>query len=218
MADRSTPSAPVLLVAASGLAREAAAAARAAGREVVGCLDDSEALVGHRVAPELPVVDCIDDVDRYPDAELVVCAGKGAVREQLVRRLADRGVEAERYTTIVHPAVTLAPDTFVGRGSVILAGVVATAQVVIGEHVVAMPNVVLTHDDRIEPFATLCAGVVLGGSVVVGRAAYVGMAASVREGLSIGAESLVGMGSVVVRDVGAGETWFGVPARPMESR
>lgn len=216
MADRATSGAPILLVAASGLAREAAAAARAAGREVVGCLDDSEALVGHRVAPELPVVDCIDDVDRYPDAELVVCAGKGAVRERLVHRLADHGVEAERYTTIIHPGATLAPDTVVRPGSVILAGVVATAQVLVGEHVVVMPNVVLTHDDRIEPFATLCAGVVLGGAVVVGRAAYVGMAASVREGLSIGAASLIGMGSVVVRDVPPAETWAGVPARPLE--
>lgn len=206
----------MLLVAASGLAREAALAARAAGHEVVGCLDDSPALVGREVAPGLPVVDCIDAVARYPDAQLVLCAGKGAVRERIARRLAGHGVDGGRYATIVHPSATLAGDTAVGPGCIILAGVVATAQVVLGEHVVAMPNVVLTHDNRIGPYATLCAGVVLGGSVVVGRAAYVGMAASVREGIAIGDGSLVGMGSVVVRDVGPGETWLGVPARPVQ--
>jgi sugar O-acyltransferase (sialic acid O-acetyltransferase NeuD family) len=203
----------VLLVAASGLAREAAAAARAAGRKVVGCLDDREVLVGREVAPGLPVLDCIDHVARYPDAELVVCAGRGAVRERISERLFGLGVGEGRYASVVHPSASLADDTLLGPGSIILAGVVATAQVAIGEHVVAMPNAVLTHDNRIEPYATLCAGVVLGGSVVIGRGAYIGMAASVREGLSVGAGSLVGMGSVVVRDIPPAETWVGVPAR-----
>lgn len=110
----------------------------------------------------------------------------------------------------------LAPDTAVGHGSIVLAGVTATTQVVLGERVVVMPNVVLTHDNRVESYATLCVGVVLGGSVVVGRGAYVGMAASVREGVTVGAGSLVGMGAVVLRDVGTGETWVRVPARPVD--
>jgi acetyltransferase-like isoleucine patch superfamily enzyme len=108
---------------------------------------------------------------------------------------------------------TLAPDTVVGSGSLVLAGVVATADVVIGEHVVCMPNVVLTHDDRLEPYSTLCAGVVLGGGVHVGRAAWVGMGASVRERTRLGARAVIVMGTVVLGDVGEGETWVGVPAR-----
>jgi serine acetyltransferase len=76
-----------------------------------------------------------------------------------------------------------------------------------------MPNVVLTHDDVVEDFATLCAGVALGGSVRVRPRAYLGMNASVRESLTIGTDAVVGMGSVVLRDVPDEETWFGTPAR-----
>jgi acetyltransferase-like isoleucine patch superfamily enzyme len=76
-----------------------------------------------------------------------------------------------------------------------------------------MPATVITHDDDISDFATLTSGVRLGGSVVIGRGAYVGAGALVRQELSIGAWSLVGMGSLVTRPVPAAEVWYGIPAR-----
>lgn len=204
---------PLLLIAASGLARETAVAARLAGLDVLGCLDDDEVLWGSEVSPDLRVLGGIDGVAEHLDADLVVCAGKGSVRERIIARMGGLGVTSSRFATVIDPRSMLADDTLVGRGSILLAGVVATAQVAVAEHVVCMPAVVLTHDDRVEPFATLCAGVVLGGNVTVGRAAYLGMAASVREGRTIGAGSTIGMGAAVISDVPEGETWAGVPAR-----
>ncbi|WP_323100925.1 NeuD/PglB/VioB family sugar acetyltransferase [Intrasporangium sp. YIM S08009] len=209
---------PLVLVAAGGLAREAAAAARATGRVVRGCLDDDPATWGRDVGPGLTVLGGLDDARQHTEAAFLVCAGKGAVREQLVRRLGALGIGANRFATVVHPDACLADDTVVGAGAVVLAGVVATSDVVIGDHVVCMPNAVLTHDDRLADFVTICAGVVLGGGVSVGRGAYLGMAASVREGTSVGAGALVGMGAVVLHDVGEGETWVGVPAAPLHGR
>lgn len=204
---------PLLLIAASGLARETAVAARLAGLDVLGCLDDNEGLWGSEVSPGLSVLGGIDGVAEHPEAEVVVCAGKGSVRERIIARMEEHGVTSSRFATVIDPRSMLADDTVVGRGSILLAGVVATAQVAVADHVVCMPAVVLTHDDRVESFATLCAGVVLGGNVTVGRAAYVGMAASVREGRTIGVGSTIGMGAAVVSDVPDGETWAGVPAR-----
>jgi acetyltransferase-like isoleucine patch superfamily enzyme len=113
----------------------------------------------------------------------------------------------------VHPAASLAASTVVGAGSVVLAGVVATAAVRIGAHVAVMPGCVFTHDDVVEDYATFGAGVRLAGGVEVGEGAYVGSGALVRERLRVGAWSLVGMGSVVLADVPDAEVWAGVPAR-----
>ena len=71
----------------------------------------------------------------------------------------------------------------------------------------------LTHDDVVEDFATLCAGVSLGGGVAVGEAAYLGMNASVREGVRIGADATVGMGAVVLRRRAGRRDLGGSPAR-----
>ena len=166
----STPRNAVILAAAGGLARETAAAARASGLVVVGCLDDRTDLRGREVAAGLPVLGGIDDVTDHPDLAVVICAGKGSSRAVIAQRLDRLGLGEERYATIVHPSVSLPDDVVVGQGSILLAGVVLTSTVTLGRHVVCMPNAVLTHDCRVADFATLCAAVVLGGGAQIGQA------------------------------------------------
>jgi serine acetyltransferase len=79
-------------------------------------------------------------------------------------------------------------------------------------HVVAMPNVLITRDDKIGDGVTFAGGASLGGGVTVEECAYIGQGASVREMICIGACAVVGMGSVALQDVPAGEVWAGVPA------
>ena len=207
--------AEVILLAASGLAREALAVLKRAGEDsVVGYLDDDAALHG-RMIDGVPVLGGIDDAFRYPGARFLLCAGQGAVRDRIHGRLHRQGLTDDDFTTVIDPSVHVPDTCTVGVGSILLAGVVLTTSVTIGRHVVVMPNVTLTHDDTIEPFATLCAGVTLGGGVVVGEHAYLGMNSSVRQNLIIGNGSTLGMGAVLTKNLPADETWVGLPARPI---
>jgi acetyltransferase-like isoleucine patch superfamily enzyme len=94
---------------------------------------------------------------------------------------------------------------------------VLTAAVRVGAHVAVMPHVVLTHDDVVEDHVTLASGVRLGGGVRLERGAYVGSGALVRERTTVGAWSLIGMGSAVLGDVPPGEVWVGSPARRLRA-
>jgi sugar O-acyltransferase (sialic acid O-acetyltransferase NeuD family) len=203
----------LVIVGAGGFARETAAAVQALGDtwRLLGYLDDDPLLHG-RYRGGLPVLDGVDAA-RELSAAVVVCVGNPrdyAARSRIVRRL---GLPPDRYATIVHPSAQVGAGSTIGTGSVLLAQVVLTADVVVGAHVAVMPHTVLTHDDIVEDQVTIASGVRCGGGVRLRRGSYLGAGALIREGLTVGEWSLVGMGSVVLRDVPAGEVWAGAPAR-----
>ncbi len=205
----------LILVAASGLAREVLASTRASGAfDVVGFLDDDPALSGTYI-DGLPVLGRISDATAFPTASFVLCAGKGVVREKIAASLASLGIGSVRYISVVDKNAFVSDGSTIGAGCILLANVVLTAGVRLGSHVVAMPNVTFTHDDEVDDFATLAAGVSLGGGVHIGRRAYLGMNSSIRQGCVIGAGAIVGMGAAVVQNMPDDETWAGVPARPL---
>jgi sugar O-acyltransferase (sialic acid O-acetyltransferase NeuD family) len=209
----------LVLVAASGLAREVLAVPGVRERYGAVCLlDDDVALQGTRVSGCAVLRGGLERAASLDEARFLVCAGSGRARRAIALRLLGLGIRPEDYARVVHPSVSLPDSCEVGAGSILLAHVSLTADVHVGRHVVAMPGVTLTHDDVVGDFATLCAGVSLGGSVRVGEAAYVGMNASVREHTAIGAGATLGMGAALLEDLPAGETWVGAPARVVARR
>jgi sugar O-acyltransferase (sialic acid O-acetyltransferase NeuD family) len=208
---------PLVLVGSGGFGRETAEVVRAINAharrwDLLGFLDDDPSRWETTISGT-PVLGGIDELARLPDARAVVCTGHPGdfgSKRRVVERLA---LAAERYATLVHPAAALPASCRLGAGTVVLAGVVMTADVDVGAHVGVMPQAVLTHDDRLEDFTTVGAGARVAGAVHVAQGAYLGAGCLIRENRTIGPGALVGMGAVVTRDVPGGEVWAGVPAR-----
>jgi len=208
----------LLLVTASGLAREVLAMVRSSGQyDIAGFLDDDDEMSGIDV-DGAPVLGSIDDAVNFPHTFLLVCLRSGRARKTIVDRLTGLGIAPTRYATVIDPSVRIPEGCRTGRGSILLQNVTLTTSVTLGSHVVAMPGVTFTHDDVVADFATFAAGTSLGGSVRIGRAAYLGMNSSVRERTSIGSYATVGMGAAVLSNVPEGETWVGVPAHVVDQR
>jgi len=203
----------LLLVGASGLAREVIAAGIAG---VTGILDDDANLHDTDIAGVHVLGGTALAGER--EEQVLLCIGPSGARAEVARRMARVGVADDRYATFVARTARVGATSDIAAGSILLDGVVVTADARIGRHVVVMPNCTITHDDKLDDFVTLAAGVALGGGVRIGERAYLGMNASVRPGVTIARDSTIGMGAVVLRDVPEGETWAGVPARRLGGR
>ncbi|MFH8251586.1 NeuD/PglB/VioB family sugar acetyltransferase [Microbacterium sp. B2969] len=198
----------LLLVGAGGLAREVLAAGITG---VVGILDDDVELHETEIAGIEVVGSVVDAVKR--SESILVCVAPSQDRRNVVRRFRKFGLAENRYATYVARSARIGKTSDIAPGSILLDNVVVTADASIGRHVVVMPNCTITHDDVLEDFVTLAAGVAVGAGVNIREAAYIGMNASVRQGLVVGTEAMIGMGSVVLSDVPHEQTWAGVPAR-----
>lgn len=203
-------SAGLLLVGASGLAREVIAAGITG---IVGVLDDDDTRHGTELSGVPVLGGTVLAAKR--EEQLVLCIGPSLVRQQVARRLSRMGVADERYAVVAARSSRIGSSCEIGPGTILLDSVVITADARLGHHVVVMPHCTITHDDRLDDFVTMAAGVSLGGGVHVRGGAYIGMNAAVRQDVAIGRGATIGMGAVVLRDVPEGETWAGVPARRM---
>lgn len=102
---------------------------------------------------------------------------------------------------------TLSEGVIVGPLSVV------EAKAKIGPHTTIRSLVCVGHHTSVGSFCHLASGVTVSGNVVIGDDVFVGSGAVIRDGISIGAGATIGMGAVVVRDVPAGATVVGNPAR-----
>jgi acetyltransferase-like isoleucine patch superfamily enzyme len=89
---------------------------------------------------------------------------------------------------------------------------------------VLFPQRIAIADDVIVGYNTtvLCHGYVHGhyqlGDVRIGARASIGANCTILPGVAIGEDAVVGAGSVVTRDVPAGEFWAGVPAKRVRAK
>ena len=94
-----------------------------------------------------------------------------------------------------------------------MAGAIVNEEAVIGRECIINTNASVDHecilDDGVElaPAATLC------GCVHVGMNSWICAGATVLPRIKIGAGAIVGAGAVVTKDVSAGSTVMGVPAK-----
>jgi sugar O-acyltransferase (sialic acid O-acetyltransferase NeuD family) len=151
---------------------------------------------------------------------VVIAIANGMVRERLARRCADDGVLP---WTVAAANVVRMDDVTLGEGAALSPFVTLTSNIRIGRHFHANLYSYVEHDCVIGDFVTFAPGAKCNGNVVVEDHAYIGAGAVIRQGrpgkpLVIGRGAVVGMGAVVTRDVPAGTTVVGNPARPFPSK
>jgi sugar O-acyltransferase (sialic acid O-acetyltransferase NeuD family) len=179
--------------------------------EFLGFVDDGEVRLDLLARRNAKLLGRIAEVPR-PGTMYVIGIGNGVARSTIDQRLVAAGVAA---TTLVHPSATIGSDTRVADGVIVAAGARVTTNVDLGRHSQFHVNCTVGHDTRVGDFVSVYPGATVSGNVSLGVGVTVGTGANVLPGVSIGAGAYIGAGAVVTKDVAAGTTVVGSPARPL---
>jgi sugar O-acyltransferase (sialic acid O-acetyltransferase NeuD family) len=201
----------VAIVGASPQGRVVLATLRAAGVPVAGFLDDDPARCGERVDDVTvlgPVAWWLEQVGG--GARAIVAIGNNDTRVAIGARLRAARVD---LASAVHPSATVMPGASLGTGCFVAAGVVIVTGTRLGDDVIVNTAATIDHDCLVATGAQIAAGVHTAGRVAVGPCAFIGVGSVLGPGVSVGARSIVGAGSVVLRDVPPDVLAFGTPAR-----
>ena len=203
----------ISIIGAGGWGREVLAQMQsdiAHGKEwvVKGFLDDRpHALDGFDCG--LPILGSPMTYQPQPGDAFVCAIGDPRSR----RRYAQPLLQKNALFIEIRTDTWLNPRVHLGRGCFLSPRVHVSPDVHIGEFANIHSQTVISHDVHLGDYCQIGAMVFVGGKARIGPFAVVHPHATILPGIEIGEGATVGAGAVVVKNVPAGATVFGNPAR-----
>lgn len=171
--------------------------------EIKGTLIDGYKVIGN--------IDYLNSIDR--EIYAICSLGVARTRKKVIEKISNPNV---KFATLIDPDARVYRDSTVGAGSIICGGSILAINTHVGDHVIVNLNCTLGHDDIVEKYCVVNPGVNVSGKVTVKECSNLGTGAKVLQGLTVGTDSTVGAGGVVIKDIPDHCTAVGAPAKPIK--
>ena len=157
-----------------------------------------------QISPDgIPVLGGLSILSRFPDTA-VMCDNESKPGNIDI---------SERLVSLIDPTAFIHPSAIIGRGCVIYPNCFIGAEAILGENCFLLAGAVVNHNCIVGNNVVMATGAHLAGSVEVNDTAYIGQDATIRQYVTIGKNTLIGMGAVVVKSVPDNAVMIGNPAK-----
>lgn len=214
----------LVILGGSGIGMIAASIANDLGYyEVLGFLNDYLPK-GERIGKykSYPVLGTTEDLPNFlveKDTYAFIAYVGMQQEEAVYKKITALDIPVERFATLIHPSAII-PKGFCQIGNGVLVAPLAqlSPDTSIGDNCILLPNSFVGHDSTLDRFAHVATNGVIGANVHVGKGVHIGSNATIREKITIGDFSLVGAGSVVLKDVPENAIVVGNPAKILRQK
>lgn len=205
----------LIIIGASGFGREVAWLVERINNvqptwNIKGFIDDNESLIGTFING-YPVLCSIKDIEKHKNSYFVCAIGLSKIRKHIVE-----GLLGLRFATLIDPSVEMSDLVEIGEGCIICAHTILTVNIKIGDHVIINLDCTIGHDAVLDNYVTFYPSVNASGITTYGECAELGTGSQIIQGKNIGKGTIVGAGSVVVKDLPEECTAVGAPCKPIK--
>lgn len=196
----------LIILGASGHGKVAADIAIRCGYEEILFLDDNPEA---RECLGWPVVGRVSEAEGY-QGDFFVAIGNPTVRERIQNKLE---VQGKNLALLIHPSAILGIGVTIGKGSILMAGVVVNPCAEIGKGCILNTAASVDHDCKVGDYVHVSVGAHIAGTVTIGAKSWIGVGAAVKNNVTIAQDCMIGAGATVVRSITEPGTYIGTPAR-----
>ncbi len=182
--------------------------------DLKGFIDDNQKIWGE-IQDNYRVIGGCDYLRSIDHEVWVLCAiGASKTRKRVIDGLRDS--QHIRFATVVDPSVQMSKRVEIGEGTIICAGCILTIDIAIGKHNIINLDCTVGHDAVLGDFVTLYPSVNVSGCTIIGNETELGTGMQTIQGMKIGSRTIVGAGSVVIREIPDNCVAVGSPAKAIK--
>ena len=209
----------LIIIGAGGFGREVAWLVERINEKepvwnILGFIDDNKDIQGSFIN-SYKVLGTMDAIASFPEAYYLCAVGGSRVRRKVIEK-AKNTLNNIKFATVIDPSVIYSNSVEIGEGTIICAGNILTVNITIGNHVIINLDCTVGHDSILGDYDTLYPSVNVSGMSHIGQCTEIGTGAQLIQGMAVGSNSIVGAGSVVVREIPDNCTAVGCPAKPIK--
>jgi sugar O-acyltransferase (sialic acid O-acetyltransferase NeuD family) len=147
-------------------------------------------------------------------------AGIIAIGDNWTRKLMQKNITKLipnfKFVNAIHPDAIIGKNVTIGKGTVIMPGVIINSSSKIGDFCILNTKSCLDHDSELKNYSSLAPGVTVGGNVSIGSFSAICLGANVLQDIIIGEHSIIGAGALINRNVDSYKMVYGVPAKTIK--
>ncbi|MBT8186003.1 MAG: NeuD/PglB/VioB family sugar acetyltransferase [Eudoraea sp.] len=156
-------------------------------------------------------------IEKYNLIGGIVAIGDNWTRSKVVEKVS-KIAPSFQFITTIHPNTIIGKNVTIDEGTVIIPGAIVNANSFIGKHSIINTKSTLGHHGYMSEFTSLASGVCTGGNFALGAFSAISLGANIIENITIGPHTVVGAGSLVIKDFENHLMVHGNPAQAIRTR